>query len=184
LNMRVKLADPMLFARCQGEGATGYGAPVVVAVEDWFGQEGSVAVAEVRNGLIHVSGETFKTRTAAWDYVDWFVRAFDSAELRVLVGATLGTDPRIETLPLSVELRGFRETRTAIGLYRSLLRDRILVHDGDANELTTQILGTRLASSSTTGARLDMHAQRNDLTVAALWAVQEAATAFGMVVSE
>jgi hypothetical protein len=184
LNMRVKLADPTLFARCQGDGITGFGAPVVVAVEDWFGQEGSVAIAEVRNGLIHVSGETFKTRSAAWDYVDWFVRAFDSSELRVLCGASLGTDPRIDTLPLSVELRGFRETRTAIGLYRSLLRDRILVHDSEAQELTNQILGTRLASSSTTGARLDMHAQRNDLTVAALWAVQEAATAFGMVVSE
>jgi hypothetical protein len=184
LNMRVKLADATLFARCQGEGVTGLGAPVVVAVEDWFGQEGSVAVAEVRQGRIHVSGETFKTRTAAWDYVDWFVRAFDSAELRLLVGATLSTDPRVETLPLSAETRGFRETRTAIGLYRSLLRDRILVHDAEATELTSQILGTRLASSSTTGARLDMHAQRNDLTVAALWAVQEAATAFGMVVGE
>jgi hypothetical protein len=184
LSMRVKLADPTLFARCQGEGVTGFGSPVVVAVEDWFGQEGSVAIAEVRNGFIHVSGETFKTRSAAWDYVDWFVRAFDSSELRVLVGATLGTDPRVDTLPISVELRGFRETRTGIGLYRSLLRDRLLVHDAEAQDLTTQILGTRLASSSTTGARLDMHAQRNDLTVAALWAVQEAATAFGMVVSE
>jgi len=184
LNMRVKLADPTLFARCQGPGVTGMGSPVVVSVEDWFGQEGSVAVAEVREGRIYVSGETFPTRSAAFDYVDWFVRAFDSSELRVLVGATLSSDPRIEQLPLSVERRGFRETRTAIGLYRSLLRDRILVHDAEATDLTTQILGTRLASSSTTGARLDMHAQRNDLTVAALWAVQEAATAFGMVVDE
>jgi hypothetical protein len=184
LTMRVKLADPTLFARCTGDGITGLGSPVVVAVEDWFGHEGSVAIAEVRHGRIHISGETFSSRSAAWDYVDWFVRAFDSSDLRVLCGATLGTDPRIDTLPISVDLRGLRETRTAIGLYRSLLRDRLLVHDAEAQELTTQILGTRLASSSTTGARLDMHAQRNDLTVAALWAVQEAATAFGMVVEE
>jgi hypothetical protein len=178
---RTRLADPIAYASSEGGGPTGYGDPVVVAVEDWFGSEGSVAVAEVDRGKVRVSGRTFPTRSAAWDYVDWFVTAFGEGDIRVLVGASLSSDPRVESLPVSVDLRGMRETRTALGLYRSLLRDGVLIHDADAPDLTRQLLDARLASSSTSGLRFDEHGERHDLASAAVWAIQEAATTFGMV---
>jgi hypothetical protein len=179
LTMRHQLADPGLYARSQGQGATGLGELVVVAVEDWWGTEGAVAVAEVREGRVHLSGQLFPTRSAAWDYVDGLTRALD-ADVRLVVGATLGTDPRLEAMAVAAELRGTRETRTALGLYRSLLRDGVLVHDVAAPDLTRQMLAARLASTSTAGIRFD-ETERHDLASAAIWAIQEAATGFGLV---
>jgi hypothetical protein len=172
------LTDATLYARAQGAGPTGRGELVVIAVEDWFGNEGAIAIAEVRQGRIYVTGQRFETRAGAWDYVDAFLASYGDGDVRVLVGATLGSDPRLEQLPLSVDYRGTRETRTAIGLYRSLLRDGLLVLDVDAPDLTAQLLGARVATG-TAGARFD-ETERHDVASAALWAAQEAATAFGL----
>ncbi len=178
--LRTLLIDPTLYARSQGAAPIGRGDIVVLAVEDWFGNEGAVALAEVRDGLVWVSAQLFDTRSAAFDYVDAFVVTYGDADVRVLLGASLSSDPRVESLPLSVELRGSRETKTAIGLYRSMLRDGLLRHDVDAPDLTAQMLTARITSSGGAGARFD-ETERHDVVSAAIWAAQEAATAFGMV---
>jgi hypothetical protein len=178
---RAHLADAALYARAQGVGATGRGEPVVVALEDVAGgEQGAVAVAEVRDEHVHLSGEVFPTRRQAWDYVDALSASLVDGDVRVLIGASLVSDPRAETLTVPVELRGARETKTGIGLYRSFLRDGVVVHDVECPGLTSQMLAALITSSASTGARFD-DAERHDLATAAVWAVQEAATAFGMV---
>jgi hypothetical protein len=144
------------------------------AVEDHHGRGAAVALAVMRpDGVVHVTGELFSTRSAALEYV---ARVVDTPGVRdlgplVLLGASMEADPMVDDIRCSLELRGARETGRAITLYRRLVADALVEHDGDAPELLGQLGGAELrVTRDGTGFTVDRH----DLAQAAVWAVAEA----------
>jgi hypothetical protein len=169
-----QLVDPDVLAAAAGSGPLGYSDPVLV-IEDAFGTSACVAVAEQdSDGVVHVTGMLTDTRAQAWDYADAFLADPHLVGGRVLVGASLVIDPRCDALLVTAEPRGGLETRRALPLFRSLLRERRVVVDADAPDLVHQLLTARV-TRTTSGVTLAHRWQRVDLARAAMWAAAEAA---------
>jgi hypothetical protein len=165
-----RLVTPEALAGAVGDAPTGFSEPVI-AVEDFYGKGAGVAVAERdSDGMVRVTGALFRTRAEAFDYVDAFCSDASRAPAAVLVGAGMAVDPRVQSMVLTPEFRGLRETRQALPLYRSMVEDAKVVHDHEAADLTRQLLDARVKTSSV-GATLGQ--TRHDLAQAALWAIAE-----------
>ena len=168
------LIDPALFAATQGVGPVGLLSPVFV-VEDDFEGGAVVALAERDlDGICRVTGEVFESRADAWSYVEAAIDYPGTINPTLLVGASLQTDPELELVTVTPQLRGGIETRHALSLYRALLGERRVVHDVDAVDLTRLFLAAHTTTSAT-GVTLSHRHGRVDLVRAAIWAVAEAA---------
>ena len=147
---------------------------LTVAVEDHHGRGAAVALAVMRpDGVVQVTGETFRTRSAALEYAARFVAQDEVRALGplVLLGASMETDPMTDDIGCALDLRGARETGRAITLYRRLAADNLVEHDADAPNLLGQLGGAELrVTRDGTGFTVDRH----DLAQAAVWAVAEA----------
>jgi hypothetical protein len=168
------LIDPAAYEANTGMAPIGYNAPVLV-LEDNFGHGQALAMAERDNdGNVHVTAEFFPTREKAWDYIAATLNDPMVENPTLLLGATLDIDPGAETVDITPALRGSRETRAALALYRSLIRERRVIHDATADDMRRCILAARTATTST-GVTLSHRHARVDIVRAVLWAIAEAA---------
>lgn len=168
------LIDAATYAANTGMGPMGYNAPVIV-LEDNFGHGQALAMAERdAEGFVHVTADFFDTREKAWDYIAATLNDGNVENPTLLLGATLDIDPGAETVDITPSLRGARETRAALALYRSLVRERRVIHDVTADDMRRCILAARTATTST-GVTLSHRHARVDIVRAVLWAIAEAA---------
>jgi hypothetical protein len=155
-------------------GPLGLVSPVVAIEDDFLG--GAVIAMAERDpeGLIRVTGGLFPSRVDAWAYIRAAIDYPGVLNPSVLVGATLSSDPELEDLTVTPQLRGQAETRRAVSLYRAWLGAGRIIHDAKAPELSRQILDARTAVNAS-GATLSHRVSRVDLVRAAIWAISEAA---------
>lgn len=148
------------------------GSHAVVAVEDFHGRGAALAMAFAQSdGTVWVGGDLFEGRTEAVQYAAAYVERVDP-DARVLLGASMETDPMLLDFPVTPELRGTVETRRDVLTYRRMVSQHLVHHDADAVALHDQLAGAEVIITAD-GIRFSP--MRHDLAQAAVWAVTEAA---------
>jgi phage terminase large subunit-like protein len=166
------LVDPEAWQRLGDlSAAPAAGAPLVVAVEDYYGLGAAAAAASVLpDGRVLVWGSLHATRPEAYAWAAWVVGERDTGT--VLVGATLDAATVRDWLPgLTVLPQTTVDTRTALPLLRSLVTTGRLAH-ADEPALTGQMCAVRVVPSGAGGLQVPHRGMRSDLVRAAGWAVQ------------
>jgi len=151
---------------CRATLETDRRSPVWIAVEDNYGAGGAV-------GVVASDGERFEVD--AWTTDTWEVALADAQALldarpgsRLTVGVTIST-----RLPgLRAERAGSTETRTALALFRELVRSDRVVHDRTP-DLDVQIEQARVRAVPGGGLAFTS-TRRNDAVRAAVWALAAA----------
>lgn len=165
------LVDANAFMSAQGGAPVGLTWPVV-ALEDNFSGGGALILAEYDGNLVRVTGELFADRAVAYERAAWILDRAGSTG-RFLYGASLADEPELETMPVPPESRGGVETRRALAVFASLWRQRRVVFDRDAADVSRLVLAARTASTST-GPTLSLDFGRVDAVRAAVWAIAAA----------
>jgi len=172
------LVDPEQWTRLGDLGASpDEGAPLVVAVEDYYGLGAAAAAASVlADGRVLVWGSLHATRPEAYAWASWVVG--NRSDCTLLVGATLDAATVRDWLPgVTVRPQTTVDTRTALPLLRSLVAMGRLAHS-DEPALTGQVCAVRVVPSGTGGSgglQVPHRGLRSDLVRAAAWAVQAVA---------
>lgn len=143
-----------------------------LAVDDWHGDGAGVAAVGVdTEGRLLLGGWRHDSRSGAYDRVRrWAVACPGSM---VLLGPTLRSDPEVDELPAQVEVRNSADARSALALFRELLKAGQIVAQEDAPDGFRAILGARVGKPSVGGLAL-IPGRDADLVRAAAWAVAEA----------
>jgi hypothetical protein len=144
--------------------------PLVLGLEDWFGQGAAAAAAgRLPDGRLFAWGTLHPRRSEA---CGWLAALADNHPgSRLVVGASLEHDPDAASIPVEDrELAGQAETRSALPLLRELVAAGRLAHDGGA-ELAQQVEGTRVVESRAGGLQVAPGPARTDLLRAAAWAL-------------
>jgi hypothetical protein len=142
----------------------------VVALEDWFGQGGAVAVCgELDSGGWLLAGWQYETRAEAVAKAAELID--DLPRVALVVGATLQPDPDIIALPQVPQTAGTSVlTRQSLALLRELAGQRRVLWDPtDGFELAAAFERARVVERQT-GLVL-VGAKRTDLARAASWAL-------------
>jgi hypothetical protein len=146
-------------------------AECVIAVDDYFGMGGALAVAwadETKN--IYVTGQVFERMADVWA----MAAEIGSTRLQstILAGVTITADPNVAGMPIPVQGAGTRESRSSFALLRELISERQLKH-ADSNDLNTQIIDMIVNPAQAGGLTPAIQEQRRtDLVKVAGWAVQ------------
>jgi hypothetical protein len=150
------------------------GAPLAVAVEDWYGLGAGAAAATVlADGRVLVWGTVHASRPDAYAWAAWVLAGRTDAQL--LVGASLDVATAADTLPgVTITAQTASDTRTALPLLRSLARTGRLAHADDP-ALNAQVRTVRVVPSGAGGLALPHDGARSDCLRAAAWAAQAVA---------
>jgi hypothetical protein len=150
------------------------GAPLVVALEDWYGLGAAAAAATVLpDGRVLVWGGIHASRSEALAWCAWVIGAREGCQL--LLGASMDQETASQAVPgVEVCPRGSSDTRSALPLLRSLARAQRLAHAEDP-ALTAQATSVRVVPAGSGGLALPHRGMRSDLLRAAAWAVQQVA---------
>ncbi len=146
-------------------------AECVIAVDDYFGMGGSLAVAwadETKN--IYVTGQVFERMADVW------AMAAEIGSTRqqstILAGITITADPNVNTMPIPVQGAGTRESRSSFALIRELITERQLKHS-NGHDLNSQIIDMIVNPAQAGGLTPAIIEQRRtDLVKVAGWAIQ------------
>ena len=144
--------------------------PLVVGLEDYFGQGAATAVAgRLPDGRLFTWGRLHPRRSEACGWAQGIVAAHP--ESRLVLGASLEHDPDVAAIDVEArELAGSSETRSALPLLRELVASGRLAHDG-GTELSQQVEGVRVVESRIGGLQVAPGGARTDLLRAAAWAL-------------
>src|SRR5262249_17729305 len=131
-----------------------------IAIEDWFGQGGAVAVCgELPSGGWLLAGWQFESRAEAVEAVAKLIEGFPSVDL--VAGATLHQDPDVAALPLSDVAGTAALTRPALHLFRELVaQGRVYWDPADGLELAAAVERARVVERQT---GLVLVGERSDL---------------------
>jgi hypothetical protein len=139
-----------------------------IAIEDWYGQGGAVAVCgELPSGGWLLAGWEFETRQEAAAKAAEFASYLPRAQ--VIAGATLHKDPDVAALTLSPTQGTAALTRPALHLLRELVSQRRVGWDpADGHDLADAVDRARVVERQT---GLVLVGGRSDLIKAAGWAL-------------
>jgi hypothetical protein len=142
--------------------------PLVIAIEDYFGQgAAAAAAATLPDGRILVWGQLAARRTEAFAWAQLLAGRHPGS--RLVVGASLEADPDAIGVPVvAKETAGQAQTRLALPMVRELLAAGRLVHDGGA-ELAEQVGRARVVESRAGGLTLVPASGRTDLLRCMTW---------------
>jgi hypothetical protein len=123
------------------------------------------------DGRVVVGGYRFGTRREAVEWCEIIAEGAEDAVL--LVGASLLDDAELEEVELPIEPTGGVETRSALPLFRELVRLGQLVHDGD--EAASHAVTTARVRPGTAGAAILLTGNESTSLLRCLaWAAQRA----------
>lgn len=143
-----------------------------LAVDDWHGEGAGVAAVGVgSDGRFLLGGWRHDSRSEAYKRVRRWAEACPGST--VLLGPTLRSDPEVDELPATVEVRNSADARSALALFRELLKAGQIVAQEDAPDGFRAILGARVGKPSVGGLAL-IPGRDADIVRAAAWAVAEA----------
>jgi hypothetical protein len=148
--------------------------PVVIAVEDWFGEGAATAAARrLADGRLLVAGWQFPTRELAAEQASEIASWTSGSEL--IVGATLMGDPWVHEVPaMKLTSATGSLTRAGLPLFRQMVESGQLVWDeADGREIADRLETARVVQGAA-GLRL-LDGGRNDLVRALVWVVASAA---------
>ena len=152
---------------CQGDLPTD--GPLILAVEDWYGQgAAAAAVSTADDGRFLVGGWCFARWSEAYEWVAGWCELHPGS--RVLVGASMAGDPGVKDLPATVAPVGRLQTPSALATFRELVSAGRVVQDG-STDLAEQVNEVRVAMGPSGLRVVD---GRSDLVRCATWALQAA----------
>jgi hypothetical protein len=161
--------DAWAAVRCDEDSV----GPLVIAVEDHYGQGASVAFCGVLpDERLGVGGRLCASRA------DAYVLAAEAAEARpgstLVVGASLSGDPALEEIRATTVVRaGVKETPPALAMLRDMVATGTVVHDGSP-DLDDQMAAGRVRDGA--GGLHLVVGPRSDLVRATVWALLTAVT--------
>ena len=145
------------------------GGPLVLAVEDNFGQGAALAICgrlDEDRSRFYVEGQLYERRADALERAGAFLEHYQGS--RLLVGASLAEDPTAKRLHAA--LAGQRETTVGLPLLRTLVADRRLVH-WNSDEISAQVAEARVTATAVGGGLALVPGTRSDLVRAMTWAL-------------
>lgn len=150
-----------------------------MAVDDWHGEGAGVAAVGVgSDGRFLLGGWRHDSRSDAYVRVRRWAEACPGST--VLLGPTLRSDPEVDELPAMVEVRNSADARSALALFRELLKAGQIVAQEDAPDGFRAILAARVGKPSVGGLAL-IPGKDADIVRAAAWVVAEAHRSAGLV---
>jgi hypothetical protein len=164
-----RLLDEGLWASLVELGSVPAG-PLVLGLEDWFGQgAAAAATGHLADGRLFVWGTLHPRRSAAVAWLQGIVASHPGS--RLVLGASLEHDPDAAAIDVETrDLGGQTDTRTALPFLRELVAAGRLAHDGGA-ELAQQVESCRVVESRAGGLQPAPGPQRTDLLRCAAWAL-------------
>jgi hypothetical protein len=165
------LADGVWSGLATGEDTAG--RSFTVAIEDWFGSGGSVAVAgDLPDGRWQLAGWECASRADAVQRAHDLLDLLAGCRVRLVAGATMAADPDIADLGVVTVTPGTGAlTRSALSLFRELAAEgRVAWDPGDGQALARAVERARVVERQT-GLTL-VGGDRTDLLKASVWALQ------------
>lgn len=146
-------------------------AECIVAVDDYFGMGGSLAVAWTdETKKIYLTGQVFERMADVWEAAKTITET--RTQSTILAGITITADPNVAGMPVPVNGAGTRESRSSFALLRELANEKQIQHAGllDLNSQMIEMIVKPAQAGGLTPAIIE--GRRTDLVKLAGWAVQ------------